>query len=147
MGAGKVFIGHGRSREWLALAAFLKERLSLQIDEYNRIATAGIATTERLQTMLDEASFAFLVLTGEDEQMDGQIAARQNVIHEVGLFQGRLGLRRAIVMLEDGCEEFSNIRGLGQIRFPKANIAAAFEEVRATLEREGLLLSVSKPEN
>lgn len=63
--------------------------------------------------------------------------ARQNVIHEAGLFQGRLGFMRAIVLLEEGCEEFSNIHGLGQIRFP----APAFEEVRQVLEREGFLAS------
>jgi predicted nucleotide-binding protein len=56
-----------------------------------------------------------------------------------GLFQGRLGFTKAIVLLEDGCEEFSNIEGLGQIRFPKANITSKFEEIRLVLEREGLL--------
>ncbi len=59
--------------------------------------------------------------------------ARMNVIHEVGLFQGRLGFTKAIVLLEEGCEEFSNIQGLGQVRFPRGNITAAFEEVRAVL--------------
>ena len=145
VGSGKVFIGHGRSREWMALGQFLDKRLGLEFDEYTRIPTAGISTAERLQAMLDSASFAFLVLTAEDEQMDGQIAARQNVVHEVGLFQGRLGLRRAIVMLEEGCEEFSNIAGLGQIRFTKGAIERSFEEVRATLEREGVLISMTPP--
>lgn len=42
-------------------------------------------------------------------------------------------------MLEEGCDQFSNIDGLGQIRFPAANIAASFEEVRRVLEREGFL--------
>lgn len=65
--------------------------------------------------------------------------ARENVIHEVGLFQGRLGFERAIVVLEDGCTEFSNITGLGQIRFPRGQIRASFEECRSVLEREGLL--------
>jgi predicted nucleotide-binding protein len=69
---------------------------------------------------------------------DGSLQARMNVIHEAGLFQGRLGFSRAIVMLEEGCEEFSNVAGLGQIRFPRGNIAAAFEDVRRVLEREGL---------
>jgi predicted nucleotide-binding protein len=78
-------------------------------------------------------------LTGEDEQADGRLRARMNVIHEAGLFQGRLGFTRAIVLLEQGCEEFSNIHGLGQIRFPKGNIKAAFDEVRQILEREGLI--------
>jgi predicted nucleotide-binding protein len=61
------------------------------------------------------------------------------VIHEVGLFQGRLGFAKAIVLLEEGCTEFSNIHGLGQIRFPKGNVRAIFEDVRSVLEREGLL--------
>jgi hypothetical protein len=40
------------------------------------------------------------------------------------LFQGRLGFDRATVLLEEGCEKFSNIHGLGRIRFPKGNISA-----------------------
>ncbi len=143
VGSGAVFVGHGRSLQWMALSQFLDKRLHLTVDEYNRIATAGVSTSDRLQEMLDGAAFAFLILTAEDEQMDGQVAARQNVVHEVGLFQGKLGLRRAIVMLEDGCEEFSNIIGLGQLRFTRGNISAAFEDVRAILEREGLLESAS----
>ena len=78
-------------------------------------------------------------MTAEDEQPDGKLNARLNVVHEVGLFQGRLQFSRAIVLLEEGCEEFSNIHGLGQLRFPKGNISAKFEEIRAVLEREGLI--------
>lgn len=78
-------------------------------------------------------------MTGEDEQPDGKLRARMNVIHEAGLFQGRLGFTKAIVVLEDGCEEFSNIQGLGQIRFPKGKIKACFDEIRQVLEREGVI--------
>jgi predicted nucleotide-binding protein len=88
--------------------------------------------------MLDTTGVAFLVMTGEDERADGAVVARMNVVHEAGLFQGRLGFNRAIVLLEEGCEEFSNIHGLGQIRFPKGNIGAVFEKIREVLEREGL---------
>jgi predicted nucleotide-binding protein len=89
--------------------------------------------------MLEAAAIAFLVMTAEDEMAGGAVQARMNVVHEAGLFQGRLGFTKAIVLLEEGCEEFSNIEGLGQIRFPKGNISAAFEEVRRVLEREGLI--------
>ena len=78
-------------------------------------------------------------MTAEDEQVDGKQNARQNVIHEAGLFQGRLGFERAIILLEEGCEEFSNVKGLGQIRFPNGNVSAAFEDIRKVLERERLL--------
>ena len=137
----RVFIGHGHSQTWRELKDFLENRLGLKVDEFNRVSTAGIATINRLSEMLDSAGFAFLVMTAEDEQSDGKVRARENVVHEVGLFQGGLGFERAIVLLEDGCEEFSNITGLGQIRFPKGNISAALEEIRMTLEREGLLAS------
>ncbi len=87
---------------------------------------------------MDRCGFAFLVLSAEDIHSDGSVHARENVIHEAGLFQGRLGWRKAIVLLEAECEEFSNIVGLGQIRFPKKNISACFEDVRRVLEREGV---------
>jgi predicted nucleotide-binding protein len=139
-----VFIGHGRSKEWKDLKDFLQDRMRLPWDEFNRIPVAGIATTVRLATMLDVAAIAFLVLTAEDEMADGKVQARMNVVHEAGLFQGRLGFTRAIVMLEEGCEEFSNIEGLGQIRFPKNNIKAAFHDVQLVLEREGLVQSPAR---
>jgi predicted nucleotide-binding protein len=89
--------------------------------------------------MMAQAMFALLVLTAEEEHADSSFHARSNVIHEVGLFQGRLGTKRAIVMIEEGCSEFSNIIGLSQIRFPKNDIAARFEDIRRVLERENLL--------
>jgi predicted nucleotide-binding protein len=89
--------------------------------------------------MLDAAAVALLVLTAEDEMADGGIQARMNVVHEAGLFQGRLSFTKALVLLEEGCMEFSNIQGLGQIRFQKGKISTAFEEVRRVLEREGLI--------
>jgi hypothetical protein len=39
--------------------------------------------------LLDNAAFAFLVLTAEDEQLDGSVRSRENMVHESGLFQGR----------------------------------------------------------
>jgi predicted nucleotide-binding protein len=134
-----VFIGHGRSQVWRDLRDFVRDRLRLPWDEFNRVPVAGITNIARLSEMLDAAAIAFVVMTAEDEHIDGSVRARMNVIHEAGLFQGRLGFTRAIVVLEEGCEEFSNIDGLGQIRFPPGNISAAFEEIRLVLEREGLL--------
>jgi predicted nucleotide-binding protein len=58
-----------------------------------------------------------------------------NVIHEVGLSQRGLGFSRAIVLLEDGAEEFSNIHGIVQIRFGKGNIKETFGDVLATIKK------------
>jgi len=139
LGGRRVFIGHGGSLIWKDLKDFIQDRLKLPWEEFNRVPAAGVTTTARLSEMLDTAGMAFLVMTGEDERADGALLARMNVVHEAGLFQGRLGFKRAIVLLEQGCEEFSNIHGLGQLRFPKGNIASIFEKIREVLEREGLL--------
>ena len=137
----RIFLGHGHSPIWRELKDFIAERLKLPVDEFNNVPVAGRTNIERLSEMLNAAAFAVILMTGEDEQPDGRFHARMNVVHEAGLFQGRLGFTRAIVLIEKGCEGFSNIEGLGQIRFPKGNIAAAFEELRRVLEREELLAS------
>jgi predicted nucleotide-binding protein len=138
-GAARVFIGHGHSPVWKNLRHFLTDRLHLQCDDFNRESTAGRSTKERLLEMLDAATFAFLVMTGEDAHGDGAARARDNVIHEIGLFQARLGFEKAIILLEDGCTQFSNIEGVTYIAFPKGNIEAASEDIRRVLEREGAL--------
>ena len=86
--------------------------------------------------MVDESSFALLVLTGEDLHVDGELHARNNVIHELGLFQGSLGFRKAIALLEEGVTEFSNILGVNEIRFGKGRIRECFGDVLATINRE-----------
>jgi hypothetical protein len=139
LAGGRIFIGHGRSRVWRDLKDYLHDRLGLEWDEFNRESVAGISTSERLETMLGNAAFAFIVMTAEDQTAAGALNPRMNVVHEAGLFQGKLGFRKAIVLLEEGCEEFSNIVGLGQIRFPVGNIDAVRDEIRQVLEREGLV--------
>ena len=131
-----VFIGHGRSLAWRELKDHLHEKHKIKIEAYECGARAGHAIRDVLKEMMTKSSFAILVLTGEDEQSDGLMRARQNVIHEAGIFQGRLGFARAILLLEEGVEEFSNVQGVQSIRFSKNNIKETFGEVLATLRRE-----------
>ena len=79
---------------------------------------------------------AFLVHTAEDEQADQEVRARQNVVHETGLFQGRLGFHRAIILREDGCEDFSNLHRIQEIRFPTGDIKPSFLQVLDVINRE-----------
>lgn len=139
-GSGQsVFIGHGGSGEWRKLSDFIQNRLGLTWDEFNRVPVAGLSTVHRLEEMLDNAAMAFVVMTAEDETVDGGLRARENVVHEAGLFQGRLGFTRAVLVAEEGCGKFSNIHGLGLITFPAGRLDLAFESVRSVLEREGLI--------
>ena len=89
-----------------------------------------------LDSMSEDSSMALLVLTGEDKTQEGLMRARQNVIHECGLFQGRLGFDRAILLVEKGVELASNFDGIQQLRFNKGRIQEVFGDVIATIRRE-----------
>ena len=129
-----IFIGHGHSEIWRKLKDHLTDKHGYPVVAYETGARAGHTIRDILQSMLEHSSFALLVLTKEDETADSQMRARQNVVHETGLFQGKLGFSRAIVLLEEGTEDFSNIRGIEQVRFN--TIEETFGDVVATLKRE-----------
>lgn len=132
----KVFIGHGRNQQWRDLKDHLHEKHGYAVEAYEIGSREGHAVRDILEQMLEGSSFALLVMTGEDETKDGKMHPRLNVVHETGLFQGRLGFGRAVVLLEDGTEDFSNISGIQQVRFAKGRIRETFGDVVAVLKRE-----------
>jgi predicted nucleotide-binding protein len=131
-----VFIGHGRNKIWRDLKEHLQDKHGFTIEAYETGARTGHAIRDILEDMVEKSKFAVLILTAEDEQSDGQLRARQNVIHEAGLFQGRLGFSRAILIIEEGVEELSNFDGIQHIKFAKGNIKEVYGEVLATIRRE-----------
>lgn len=132
----KIFIGHGGSEQWRDLKDHLHDHHGYEIAAYETGSRAGHTIRDIIAEMLKTSSFAILVMTGEDAMEDGTVRARQNVIHETGLFQGRLGFSKAIILKEEETEEFSNIHGVHQIRYSKGNIKETFGEVLAVLRRE-----------
>lgn len=131
-----IFIGHGKSMQWRDLKDHLADKHGYKIVAYETGARSGHTIRDILDDMMNQSSFAILVMTGEDELKDGTFIARPNVIHETGLFQGRLGFSKAIVLLEEHSEEFSNLSGIQQIRYSKGNIKETFGDVLATIKRE-----------
>jgi hypothetical protein len=131
-----IFIGHGGSQLWRDLKDHLHDHHGYTIEAYETGSRAGHTIRDVLSQMLLKSSFGILVMTAEDKQDDGSMRARQNVIHEIGLFQGRLGFSKAIVLKEEGTEEFSNLHGVHQIRFSRGNIKETFGDILAVLRRE-----------
>lgn len=69
-------------------------------------------------------------MTGDDTLRAGRVRARQNVVHELGFFQGKYGRDKVILLVEEGLELFSNISGIVYSRFESNNFSAAFESLR-----------------
>lgn len=131
-----VFIGHGRSRLWARVKTYLEDELGLATVTYESESHTGDSIVPILEKMLDQATFALLLLTAEDGGLGDGRRARQNVVHEAGLFQGRLGFRRAVLLVQEGTEEFSNVAGLQHIQFSGENVEQTFYELQRVLKRE-----------
>jgi len=135
----KIFLGHGRSLLWNKVERWLERDKGLRVEAWEAESHAGEHVIQVLQGFLDSSTFTVLVVTGEDATATGTVRARQNVIHEIGLFQGKLGFKRVALLEQDAIEGFSNIDGLQTIPFPNEKIEAAFPELERMLKREGVL--------
>ncbi|EAR25542.1 hypothetical protein A20C1_04726 [marine actinobacterium PHSC20C1] len=132
----QVFIGHGRSEAWKDLKNHLTDIHHIKVDAYEVASRGGFTIREVLDSMLKSSTLALLVMTAEDTQDDGSMRARQNVVHEAGLFQGRLGFQRALILKERGVELMSNVDGVQFIEFAPGNIREAFGDVLGVIKRE-----------
>lgn len=135
-----IFIGHGRSKLWAIVKSFLNDDHGINSFSFESESHVSESIAPILEGFLDKATFAILILTAEDETVTGGInRARQNVIHEAGLFQGKLGFKKVILLRQDGIEDFSNVAGLQYIPFSGENIDQTFHAVSRTLKREGII--------
>ena len=84
-------------------------------------------------------TFAIIVMTAEDETSNGELRARQNVIHEIGFFQGKLGFEKVAILKQKQVESFTNIDGLQYIEFDENHIKQTFYELQKMLKREKII--------
>lgn len=139
----RVFIGHGNDHQWRILRDELRDSHDFDIEAFEGRPRAGMTIKDVLEDMAANSIVAVLVLVASDEMANSTWNGRQNVVHEIGFFQARLGWRNAIVVAEDGVNLFSNLDGTQQIRFPKDNIQSAVGSLVSALnarkrEHEGL---------
>ena len=73
-------------------------------------------------------------MTGDDVISDGEIRARENVMHEIGFFQGKYGLEKVCLLHEEGTNIPSNIHGLVYIPFPKSIISSTLGSLSRELK-------------
>jgi predicted nucleotide-binding protein len=121
----RVFITHGRSQDWRALQSHIEKVLKIETLELAQEPNLGLTVLQKLDEYSNKCGYAVIVMTGDDSVGD-ETRARENVLHEIGFFQGRYGLRNVILLHEDGVSIPSNIQGLVYIAFPKGMIHATF---------------------
>jgi len=139
----RVFIGHGRDEAWKRVADFISNDLGLVVEEYEKDSSVGFSVNARLEQMLATSSLAIVVMSPEDKQQGDSIRARQNVIHEIGLFQGRLGFNKVIPLRHANCEPFSNLSGINEICYDEGSWDSALAKIRRVVEREKLIAKSS----
>lgn len=135
-----VFVGHGRSDEYHKVITFLSSKFDVKGKSFEHYKVAGGQVIPTLEKLLQSCSVAIIVATAEDDSASG-VRPRQNVVHEIGLFQGRYGFEKVAVLMERGTEDFSNIAGLVVIPFERGKIDLAFMELTDFMRKAGYPLA------
>lgn len=135
----RVFIGHGRNPLWLAVRSFLEKDCGLEVACYESESRTSQSIVAIVEAMLEQVNIAVIVMTAEDATADGQIRARENVVHEAGLSQGKLGFRRVVILKQEGVQVPSNLDGLQYISFTDTRIDQAFYKLGRFLKDAELI--------
>lgn len=128
----KIFIGHGRNSVWLKVVKYLEDNLGYETDFFEKKSRVSSHILDFLGQALESCNAAVIVMTKDDYTSNGASRSRQNVIHEIGLFQGKHGIRGVIIFQEEGVEEFSNIAGLQTIKY-KSKPEEGFHDLEEAL--------------
>ncbi len=129
----RVFISHGLPPDWLEVQGFIEKDLGISTLELAQEPNRGRTVLQKLAEESNRCIYAVVVMTGDDKIEDGALRARENVMHEIGYFQGKFGLANVCLLHEEGVNIPSNIHGLVYIPFPKGIVSAAFGALRREL--------------
>jgi predicted nucleotide-binding protein len=129
-----IFLSHGRSDLWKDVERFINKKLEYDTVVLKEQTSRGRTIIEKLEQETEDCDYAIIIMTAEDEQKDGEVRARQNVIHEIGFCQGALGRENVLVLKQKGVEAFTNIAGIVYEEFEGDNIKSTFERIRQELE-------------
>jgi len=125
----KIFISHGTSNEWKKLQSFLERKANRPTLELAQRPSFGSTVISKLADAANQCSHAIIVMTGDDAMRKGAKRVRENVMHEIGYFQGRLGLNRVVLVREEGVSMPSNLGGMVWLSFHRGSIADVFPKL------------------
>lgn len=129
----RVFLSRGRSGDWREVQAYIERDLQIKTLELAQQANKGRTVLQKLDEESGQCSFAVVVMTGDDDLGTENPRARENVMHEIGYFQGKFGLNNVCILYEEGTNIPSNIHGLVYVSFPKGMVRATFGDLAREL--------------
>ena len=148
----KLFIGS--SKEGLFYAKQVKELITkecgdwLECEVWNEggIFTLNKSTLENLVKASRRFDYGILVATNDDLaliKLKARTIPRDNVIFEMGLFLGSLGLTRAFLLTQEKCKLPSDYNGITTVRLPKKkslsiNIKSLIKQLNETKDTYSL---------
>lgn len=132
-----IFISHGSNSEWFAVQRFLEDRFDAPVHSFESASWGGREITEAISSYLERCGLSVCVLTAEDFTGDGRKFARQNVIHEVGLFQGQHGFDSVVLLVEEGCDFVPQAAVPYTIFFPRNKIHRTFYQLAEIIKAHG----------
>jgi sugar/nucleoside kinase (ribokinase family) len=130
-----IFLAHGHDPQWRRLRQFLEDECRVPVHSLEGESEDRVVAMRRVLAL---CSFAICLLTAEDVMQAGGAHADQNVIHQAGLFQGRYGFSRVLLLVGAGVESFSNVSGLVALSFGEDMVESTFWQIARLLRREGL---------
>jgi patatin-related protein len=130
----RIFLGHDDdtlAAVWRPLGAWLDGQPNLTVESCDLRATGRAAQRVRAAA-LSRCRFALFVVTGNDPEV-------HHLFHwNVGLFQGRLGMEKTIVVREEGCRAFNEANAGQVLAFAAPNVAGVNDDIRRALDRQGI---------
>lgn len=140
----QVAIMHGHCKDYLEIKEYIREckfSARILIEEYN-----ADTIFENLRDLIwDEIHCVIVILNKDDEMLDGNKRARQNVIFELGYCFGAFDSlpdsspykpkHALIVVSEKDVELFANISGLTSIVYESGKIEEKKEIIKECLIR------------
>lgn len=129
----RVFVTHGQAQDWRAVKDYIENDVQLKTAELAQQPNLGRTVIEKLLDTADECDSAVIVMTGDDVSEQGEARVRENVMHEIGFFQGRYGRNRVILLHEDNVNVPTNLSGVVYSAFPKGRVEACFHLLQREL--------------
>lgn len=146
----RVFVVHGHDEEMRQAVARALEKLDLEPVILEERPSSGRTVIEKLDRYSD-VSFAVVLLSADDlayaknaAPEKAKLRARQNVVHELGFFTGKLGRENVLVLhrKEEGFETPSNHAGV--LYVPYAEMGSWRFDLARELRECGYVVDANK---